>query len=107
MELFFCGVILFYFSLVPPEVVLTASLNPVAVGNDVTLTCKVTRGNPMNYTYNWMHNETIVNETMRTLSINSIKDEEVGNYSCSVYNGFQPNGTSSLTITFGGMQRML
>ena len=48
----------------------------------------------------------LVNETRSTLNFTSLKAGEVVDYLCYVSNGFN-NGTDNLTITVGGMQRML
>ena len=64
----------------------------------------------MSYSFTWRHNESVVSptstgSTMSILTYDLITEEDVGNYSCSVSNGIQPNGGDSLTITSGGRQR--
>jgi len=78
---------------VPPEVLVTATLTRVVVGNSTTLTCTVTRSNPMgSYTYRWVHNNSItLSETNCMLStdmltVNILMESNVGTYRCEVYN---------------------
>ena len=65
----------------------------------------------MSYTFTWRHNGSVVSPTSTdptmssTLTYDSIKEEDVGDYSCSVSNGIMPDGGVSLTITAGGRQR--
>ncbi len=95
------------FSLVSPEVQVSANKERVAVGDNITLTCLVIRGNPMNYKFEWFH-ESFSNETtstmdsFNTLNYPSIGDNDVGMYTCSVTNGIGSAATSSLNITLGG-----
>ena len=94
----------------PAEVELTASLNPVPIGEAVTLTCSVITGNPMRYSFTWRHNGSVVGptstgSTMSILSYDSIQVEDVGDYSCTVSNGILPDGRDSMTITGGCKQR--
>ena len=65
----------------------------------------------MNYTFTWSHNGSEVSPTSTdptmssTLTYDSIKFEDFGDYSCSVSNGIMPDGGDNLTITSGGRQR--
>ena len=97
----------YLFFAAPPEVELTASPNPVIIGETVALTCTITRGNPMSYSYTWRHNGSVVSptsngSTMSILTYDSTKTEDVGDYSCSVSNGILPDGGDNLTIITGG-----
>lgn len=59
------------------------------LGDDVTLTCSVSRGNPMAYTYTWFHvdtSTTLTAETSPTLRLSSISMDELGTYHCEVKN---------------------
>jgi len=88
---------------------LTTTLNEVVIGDDITLTCTVTRANPAGSFYTWTHNGTIVTPTTITsLRHASVEAEDVGNYSCSVSNGVEPTGMDSLIISFleGGKQKI-
>ena len=90
-----------------PEVNLTADRTRVAAGDSVTLTCTALLGNPMTYTFSWFHNgmsttaSTAMQQSSSTLSITSIKEDDIGVYSCSVNNGFGI-GMNNITISFGG-----
>ena len=65
----------------------------------------------MTYTFTWRHNESMASPTptesamSSTLTYDSIKFEDVGDYLCSVSNGIMPDGRDNLTITVGGRQR--
>ena len=101
----FC--ILFLIVVAVPEVNLTADSTRVAVGDSVTLTCTALLGNPMNYTFSWFHNgmttstSTAMQQSSSTLNIASIKEDDIGVYSCSVNNGFSI-GMNNITISLGG-----
>ena len=78
---------------------MTADVIRVAVGGDVNLTCTVTRGNPMIYTYTWTNVDTSItlsDETSANLTLSSIIEEEIATYRCDVTNSV---GTGSDTIT--------
>jgi len=86
----------------------SANIDRVAVGDNITLTCSVIRGNPMSYTYQWFFeaNSVMMTSTMdssNTLNYPSIEEDDVGLYTCSVTNGIGFAGTSSLTLTLGGI----
>jgi len=77
----------------------------------VTLTCTVLQGNPMSYSYRWMHNGTTINSistgsTTSTLTLNSIRAEDFGDYLCSVSNGIQPDGADNLTLSLPSTQKI-
>ena len=77
---------------------MTADVIRVAVGGDVTLTCTVTRANPMIYTYTWTNVDasiTLLGETYATLTLSFITEEEIATYRCDVTNSA---GTGSNTI---------
>ncbi len=93
---------------VSPEVEVSANIERVAVGDSVTLTCSVIRGNPMNYVFEWSHEgvsvvTTSTMDSFNNLNYPSIKDNDVGMYTCSVTNGIGSAATSTLNITLGGM----
>ena len=78
---------------------MTADVIRVAVGGDVTLTCTVTRANPMIYAYTWTNVDTsitLLGETSATLTLSSITEEEIATYRCDVTNSA---GMGSDTIT--------
>ena len=101
----FC--ILFLIVVAVPEVNLTADSTRVAVGDSVTLTCTALLGNPMTYTFSWFHNgmstsaSIAMQQSSSTLNIASIKEDDIGVYSCSVNNGFGI-GMNNITISLGG-----
>ena len=90
-----------------PEVNLTADSTRVAVGDNVTLTCTALLGNPMTYTFSWFHNgmstsaSIAMQQSSSTLNIISIKEDDIGVYSCSVDNGFGI-GMNNIAISLGG-----
>ena len=89
---------------VPPEVQVTATLTRVVVGNSTTLTCTVTRSNPMgSYTYRWVHNNSItLSETSSMLTVNILTESNLGTYRCEVTNSAGLSGNDTTTIELGG-----
>ena len=91
-------------NIVPPEVQVTVTLTRVVVGNSTTLTCTVTRSNPMgSYTYRWVHNNSItLSETSSMLTVNIMTESTVGTYRCEVTNSAGLSGNDTTTIELGG-----
>ena len=94
---------------VPPQVQVTVTLTRVMVGNSTTLTCTVTRSNPMgSYTYRWVHNNSItLSETSSMLStdmlnVNILMESNVGTYRCEVTNSAGLSGSTTTTIELRG-----
>ena len=89
---------------VPPEVQVTATPTRVVVGNSTTLTCTVTRSNPMgSYTYRWVHNNSItLSETSSMLTVNIVMESNLGTYLCEVTNSAGLSGNGTTTIELGG-----
>ncbi len=63
----------------------------VRLGEAVTLTCTVVRGNPPSYSFKWYHNRTLISSTgaistISTLIINSVMESSFGTYECNVAN---------------------
>ena len=90
---------------VPPEVQVTATLTRVVVGNSTTLTCTVTRSNPMgSYTYRWVHNNsiTLTGETSSMLTVTITTESNLGTYRCEVTNSAGLSGIDTITIELGG-----
>lgn len=86
---------------VPPEVDVTVPNFGVHQGDDVTLTCNVIKGNPMVYTYTWIHLDTsTVFTTGASLSLPSISFSQLGTYRCDVRNSIGV-GRDSVTIEIG------
>ena len=93
------------FNTVPPEVEVTATLMRVVVGNSTTLTCAVTRSNPMgSYTYRWVHNDSITlpGETSTMLTVGIMTESNLGVYRCEVNNSADLTGSNTTTIELGG-----
>jgi len=90
-----------------PEVSLTADRVRIIAGRDVTLTCNVTRGNPMEYTYEWTNVDsgTKLTETSAALTIMGFNIAEV-TYRCQVTNDVG-TGTDTITIGLGGQSLLL
>ena len=88
---------------VPPEVEVSATLTRVVVGNSTTLTCTVTRSNPMgSYTYTWVHNNSMIpGETSSMLTVGILTESDVGIYHCEVTNSAGLNGSNTTTIELG------
>ena len=93
-----------FFNTVPPEVEVTATLTRVVVGNSTTLTCTVTRSNPMgSYSYRWVHNDSItLSETSSMLTVSILSESDVGVYCCEVNNSAGLSGNNTTTIELGG-----
>ena len=81
---------------------MTADRTRVGPGGAATLTCTVTRGNPMTHTYSWTHEGVALpGETSATLSLTSFSMDAVGAYTCEVMND-AGSGMGSMTIELGG-----
>ena len=83
----------------------TATLTRVVVGNSTTLTCTVTRSNPMgSYTYRWVHNNSITlpGETSSMLTVSIMTESNLGVYCCEVTNSAGLSGSNTTTIELGG-----
>ena len=82
---------------------LTANQLVVGEGGRLILTCNVTRGNPMSYTYVWTHvgGAGTLAETSDTLTLSGFTMSDVGMYRCEVTND-AGTGIDSNTIEFGG-----
>ncbi len=86
---------------VPPSVQLEVmDRSRVRLGESVTLTCIVVRGNPPSYSIQWYHNglpiiSTSDSSTYSTLVINSVIVSSIGTYECNVLN---KAGTESKSI---------
>ena len=87
---------------------LTANQLVVGDGGTLILTCSVTRGNPMSYTYVWTHvgGAGILAETSDTLILSGFTMSDMGMYRCEVTNDVG-TGMDSITIEFGGQTLLL
>ncbi len=75
----------------------------VRLGEAVTLTCTVVRGNPPSYSFQWYHNRTLISSTgaistISTLMINSVMESSFGTYECNVANA-AGNQSKSIDIS--------
>ncbi len=84
-----------------PEVETTATETLVHIGNDITITCFVQRGNPSNYVYTITNTDTGSTTTGPTRTLTSIHMSDLGTYRCDVTND-AGTGSSSVTIELGG-----
>ena len=82
---------------------LTANQLVVGEGGTLILTCNVTRGNPMSYTYVWTHvgGAGTLAETSDTLTLSGFTMSDMSMYRCEVTND-AGTGMDSITIDFGG-----
>ena len=82
---------------------LTANQLVVGDGGTLILTCSVTRGNPMSYTYVWTHvgGAGTLAETSGTLTLSGFAMSDMGVYRCEVNNSVG-TGMDSITIELGG-----
>ena len=75
----------------------------IGEGGTLSLTCNVTRGNPMSYTYVWTHvgGAGTLAETSDTLTLSGFTMSDMGMYRCEVTND-AGTGMDSIIIDFGG-----
>ena len=71
---------------VPPKVNVSGPHGPVAEGDNVTLTCKVTDGVPKPETIRWLKAKISLDEKNKTMVLRSIKKEQQGTYTCKTRN---------------------
>ena len=85
---------------------MTANHTRVAIGDSLTLTCTVLRGNPMIYTFNWLHEGSLISnttssESSSTLHILVEQAQESGVYECAANNSVGL-GMANITILLKG-----
>ena len=85
-----------------PEVEITANFTRVNLGEDLILTCSVSRGNPTNYVYNIVHIDTTTTSTGPTRMLTGIQESDLGTYRCDVTND-AGTGSANITIERGGI----
>ena len=88
---------------VVPEVEIIATDTVVGIGNNVTITCSVLRGNPFNYMYTITKTETGNTTTGPTRILTDIQMTDVGTYRCDVTNDAGTGTSNTVTIELGGM----
>ena len=88
---------------VVPEVTLTADRTRVGLGGQATLTCTVTRANPMTTNFTWtnLNFSTPISEASNTLTLTSITMTDIATYRCEATNVAGP-GMDTITIVLGG-----
>ncbi|XP_022777681.1 hemicentin-1-like isoform X2 [Stylophora pistillata] len=83
--------------IVRPEVSVSGASNLIREGDNVTLTCKIIQGQPQPQ-ITWLKNNTLKGNT-KFLSLNNIKKEDAGLYSCEVKNsGGSSTGNIYITV---------
>ena len=85
-----------------PEVEITAAFTRVNLGENLTLTCSVIRGNPTNYIYSIVHIDTMTTTTGPTRMLTGIQESDLGTYRCDVTND-AGTGSANITIELGGI----
>ena len=84
---------------VRPEVNVSGASNLIREGDNVTLTCKIIQGQPQPQ-ITWLKNNTLKGNT-RSLSLNNIKKEDAGRYTCEAKNS-GGSSTGNIYITVKG-----
>ena len=79
---------------------ITATITAVIIGEDVTITCSVLRGNSASYSFSIVHNDSVISSNSILLLIN-IQLADLGTYRCDVTND-AGTGNDSVTILQGG-----
>ena len=80
------------------------SIRIVEVTHDATFNATVTGVGSDNFTYQWSHNGTIINETMNnTLIITKVAAHNAGEYSCTVMNQYEDSNSSSASLIVTGI----
>ena len=86
-----------------PEVEINTTDTLVGIGNDVTITCSVLRGNPSNYIHNITNTDTGNTTTGPTRILTDIQMTDIGTYRCDVTNDAGTGTSNTVTIELGGM----
>ena len=89
---------------------MTASHTRVAIGDSLTLTCTVVRGNPMIYTFNWLHEGSLMSNTTSSQSSSTLHilvehAQDKGVYVCTANNSVGP-GMANITIVLIGKNKI-
>ena len=80
------------------------SSQSVEVTHNATFNATVTGVGSNNFTYQWRHNETIINEIMNnTLIITNVVPNNTGVYSCTVMNQYGDSDSSSASLIVTGI----
>ena len=81
---------------------ITANDTLVSLGDDITITCSVLRGNPSNYIYIITNTNTGSTTTGSTLTLTDIENTDLGTYRCDVTND-AGTGSDTMTIELRGI----
>ncbi len=80
---------------------ITATNTLVSLGDNITISCSVLRGNPTNYNYTITNINTGSTTTGPTLTLTGIEMTDIGTYRCDVTN-LAGTGSASVIIELGG-----
>lgn len=85
----------------PPVVnVIAAGDIELKEGERAELTCSATGVGANNFKYQWfLNNQPIDGKDTRTLVVNSVSEDDTGDYTCSVLNPYRVIGRSNNKIT--------
>jgi len=76
----------------------------VEVTHNTTLTATVSGVGMENFTYQWRHNRTIIDDEINdTLVITDVMTSDTGEYDCMVTNQYGDSDVSSASVTVTGM----
>ncbi len=81
---------------------ITVSHTLVSLGDNVTITCSVLRGNPSNYDYIITNTNTGSTTTGPILTLTDIMSTDLGTYRCDVTNDAGTGRSDNVTIELGG-----
>ncbi|KAK2571226.1 Tyrosine kinase receptor Cad96Ca [Acropora cervicornis] len=73
--------------IVPPKVNLSELHHPVTEGENVTLTCNITDGDPKPNQVRWLKDKNPLDEKKTKLVLRDIRKEQEGTYTCEAENG--------------------
>ena len=74
----------------------------VNLGENLTLTCSVIRGNLTIYSYSIVHIDTMTTTNEPTRMLSGIQESDLGTYRCDVTND-AGTGSANITIELGGI----
>ena len=77
-----------------------ATITAVIIGEDVTITCSVLRGDPSSYSFSIIHNDSVISFNS-THTLTNIQATDLGTYYCGVTND-AGTGSARVTIKQGG-----
>ena len=99
----FCAMHIFFdIIIVLPVVEVTATRTRVLIGDNVTLTCTVTTGDPSYATYTWTFMSVSLQEMTNVLTLTISDVNDFGNYTCEATN-VAGSGSGTISIEQGGI----